>query len=73
MKDIPLQYGWEDMGKQKMTGMLSFKKDNMRLNIYTTTGTVTFQNAHLNYDKATSYREVTEEQLHALLSPAKNN
>lgn len=39
--DLLLAYGFEDIGPQKNLVMISYKKDDIRLNIYFTTMTVT--------------------------------
>lgn len=43
IKELARAYSWEDLGQQKMSSMLSFKKDSYRINIYTTTMSVTRQ------------------------------
>lgn len=42
-KELIQAYGWEDLGPQKNAYMLSFKKENLRMNIYFTTMTITIQ------------------------------
>jgi len=55
MKEIILKNGWQDLGEQKLKVMQSFKKGKWRLNYYTTTGKITFQNTLLKYDKGNTY------------------
>lgn len=67
MVNIAIKYGWESLGPQKMKGLVSFTKGDFRLNIHTTTKTVTFQNIAKKYDKGLSYKDVTPEELERIL------
>jgi len=50
LKEIK-SYGWKEILPQKNEYMISFERDNIRVNIYLTTGTVTFQDKNFRYDK----------------------
>lgn len=60
MEQILQQKGWENMGKQKQQTMMSFIKGNIRMNIYMTTRTVTFQDVNKKFDKGHTYRNVKD-------------
>lgn len=55
---IAIDNGWEDMGPQKATYLISFLRNGQRANFYLTTGTLTIQNANVAYDKGVTYRNV---------------
>jgi len=67
MKELALKYGWEPIATPN-DNMISFHKYNLiRLNIYQTTGTVTFQNMTQKYDRGETYRNVDIAQFERLL------
>jgi hypothetical protein len=59
--------GWRNLGEQKMKAMMSFVKDNLRLNIYTTTGTITFQSTLNKRSSMAVYRDVTIDNLNEFI------
>jgi hypothetical protein len=61
MKEIAITYGWKDMGPQRMSSMMSFTKDNYRMNIYTTTGTITVQDMNKKFDKGETFKNISSE------------
>ena len=64
MKELIQAYGWEDLGPQKNSYMLSFKKDDLRLNWYFTTGTFSIQGPETNQH----FKDIeTAEQLEDIL------
>lgn len=66
-KYITNEYGWKDLGVQKMKVMESYTKDSIRMNIYTTTNRVTFQDLHKQYDKGQSFSFFDEESFKNIL------
>ncbi|MES2224170.1 MAG: hypothetical protein V4469_04535 [Patescibacteria group bacterium] len=60
------QNGWVDLGPQKMGGLMSFTRKNLRMNVFSTTGTVVFQNTLRRYDPGSSYKDVTIEEFEKL-------
>lgn len=60
-----LAAGWTHLPEQKMAGMLSFVSANgaYRLNVYTTTMTVTVQNTKERYDRGVTVREANAKRL----------
>lgn len=67
-------FGWEDMGPQKNTGMISFKKEgheDERINYYFTTGTITFQRGFVkgySMGNIKSIKKATMEQIEDLVT-----
>jgi hypothetical protein len=55
---IALENGWEDMGPQKASYLISFLRNGQRMNFYLTTGTLTIQDASVPYDKGVTHRNV---------------
>jgi hypothetical protein len=68
--EIAESYGWEQI-VSKNKYMYSFLKDDVRLNIYFTTGTVTFQDLDRNLEKHIGI--LTDEELEKILIKRQEN
>ena len=68
LKELLKAYGWIDLGPQRNKWMISFRKDGtmVRLNLYTTTKTVTIQNG--NYPCRTYHDINTPLELEGILA-----
>ena len=66
IKKIAESKGWTDLGPQKMKVLMSFRKNDIRMNVYTTTGTVQFQNLQIMRSSSAVYYNVTLEQFETL-------
>lgn len=60
---IAKERGWVNLGENKMKSMLSYYKGTIRMNYYTTTGSLTFQNTMKVYDKGKSFGAITTDEL----------
>jgi len=62
------EFGWEEI-ESKNELMMSFQRDNTRMNVYFTTRTVTFQpmGETKNFTKPVVHKEVTDEEFVRLI------
>lgn len=54
-------FGWTSMGPQKMIHMKSWSKGKWRMNLYSTTNTLTIQDTTKRFDKGEAFKEVTND------------
>jgi len=62
-KELASHYGWVEV-ESKNPKMISFVQDDVRMNIYFTTGTITFQEKPKigHYGTTHSYKNITNDQ-----------
>ncbi|NBW09225.1 MAG: hypothetical protein EBR82_14495 [Caulobacteraceae bacterium] len=62
-KELAPHYGWVEV-ESKNPKMISFVKDDVRMNIYFTTGTITFQEKPTigGYGTTLSYKNILDDQ-----------
>lgn len=67
-KEEIIKKGWKDLGEQKIKFMWSFTKGIIRMNIYKTTNTVTFQDIRYKISKPKVLKNMTQEKLNRILN-----